>query len=154
MMGQRLLAVGIRARGSRARRGGFTLIEIMLALVVLTVAVTAFLGASVQNVQLEQMNAETVTALNAASEIIESIKSLSFGDVAAGGIPETFEAEMTGNDGKVIHLSDSEGSQQVGHVTVSTTSDPKVLQVEVLVTWRSIGGDDRSIRIMTEVTDY
>ena len=137
-----------------ADHAGFALLEVMAALFVLTVAVTAFLAAIVQNVRLEEMNAESVTAMNAANKLIETIKTMEFADITVAGVPATFTAEMTGNDGKTVRLTDASGSNQVGHVTIQNGADPKVRTVLVEVTWRSITGSERTIRLMTEVTDY
>ena len=147
----------LQIRGVPRRGPGddaFTLLEVMAALVVLTVAITAFLAAIAQNVQLEAMNAETVTALNCATKTVETIKNMDFADVKSGSISPTFTAEMIGNDGKTIKLTDTAGSEDVGKVTILGTSDPKATVVLVEVTWRSVTGSERFLRLMTEVTDY
>ena len=142
-------------RANRARRSaGFSLIEVMLCLVILTVAVTVFVASVAQNVRLEAMNAETNVALQAASSVIEDIHTMTYAEVVAGTVPETFEAEGATSDGQTLRLTNSANSTEVGHVTITENGVRTKKTVEVAVTWRCATGENRTIRLMAETTNY
>ncbi len=139
--------------GLRARRG-FTLLEVMICLVILAIAIPAFLGTIVQNVQLEAMNNETNIALNAALTVIEDVHVLGYSQVDFANLPQTFEATGLSNDGRTVKLTNSANSIQVGRVIIveNAQSTSKTVQVDVI--WRGITGSDRSMTLMMEVTNY
>ena len=143
----------IRRYAARGR-AGFSMLEVMACLVVLTVAVTIFVGAVAQNVRLEAMNAETNVALHAASSVIEDIHTMTYAEVAIGTVPETFKAEGAANDGRTLRLQTSANSPEVGRVTIIENGSRTKKTVEASVTWRSATGADRTILLMTEVTNY
>ena len=136
------------------RSAGFTLLEVMVCLVILAIAIPAFLGAIAKNVQLEAMNAETNVALSAASAIVETVHGLTYAEVAYGPIPQAFEASGLTNDGRALQLTDAAGSTQVGQVIITEDAEATCKTVQVRTVWRSITGSDRSIMLMTEVTSY
>ena len=149
----RLSIKGLRTRRARGS-AGFSLLEVMVCLVILTVAVTVFVAAVAQNVRLEAMNAETNVALQAASSVIEDIHTMTYAEVVTGTVPETFEAEGATNDGRTLRLIDSMNSTQVGHVTITENGLQTKKTVEASVTWRCATGEDRTIRLMAELTNY
>jgi len=136
------------------RDAGFSMIEVMIALVVLTVAVAIFMETTAQNVRLEAMNEETNVAVSAASVVIETVRSLSYAQVSSPTVPPTFVAQGLGNDGRTVMLTTSAGSTQVGTATVSENAQHTKKTVEVTVTWRGASGGDRSVLLMTEVVNY
>lgn len=136
------------------RDGGFALLEVMVCAVVLTVAIAMFLATIAQNVQLEEMNSETNIALHAAGQVVEEVHSLTYAEVGYGAISQTFEASGLGNDNRTIRLMNSAGSTQVGQVTITEDAEGMTRTVHVRVLWRSVTGSDRSMALMTEVTDY
>ena len=140
---------------ARSRRSaGFSLLEVMVCLVILAIAIPAFLGAIAKNVQLEAMNAETNVALGAASAIVETVHGLTYAEVAYGAIPQTFEASGLTNNGRTLRLTNSAGSTQVGQVLITENVEQTCKTVQVGTVWRSITGSDRRIVLMTEVTSY
>ena len=140
---------------SPVRRGrGFALLEVMACVAVLAIAIAMFLAAIAQNVQLEEMNSETNIALHAADEIVEGVHSLTYGEVGYAVISPTFEATGVGNDNRTIRLTNSAGSTQVGQVTITENAEGTTRTVHVRVLWRSVTGGERSIALMTEVTNY
>ena len=138
----------------RSGKDGFTLLEVMVCLAIISIALTAFLTAITQNVQLESMNAETNVAVNAAGSLVETVQTMSFAELVDGAVASSFEASGLTSEGHTLFLTDSSGSRQVGHVTINTNPEGTRKTVEVAVTWRSATGSDRTIRLMTEVTDY
>ena len=133
-------------------RKGFTLLEVMVCLVIMSIAIPAFLGAIVQNVQLEAMNAETNIALASAQRVVEDIRGMGYDEITVTSLPLTFEATGLTNDGKTLKLTNSLNSTQVGVTFIQSLVNRKV--VLVLVRWRSATGEDREIRLMTEVVNY
>jgi prepilin-type N-terminal cleavage/methylation domain-containing protein len=136
------------------RSAGFSLIEVMICLVVLTVAVTIFVTAIAQNVRLEAMNAETNVALRAAKGVVENVHTLTYAQVTTAEIPATFTAEGATNDGRTMKLIDASGSTQVGSVTITENGPRTKKTVEATVTWRCATGGIREVMLMTEVTNY
>ncbi len=136
------------------RSAGFTLLEVMVSIVILTVAATIFLAAIAQNVRLEAMNAETNVALHAAAGIVEDVHTMTYAEVAVGAVPATFVAEGETKDGRTLRLTNSAGSLQVGNVQITENGLHTKKAVEARVTWRSATGEDRSVLLMTEVTNY
>ncbi|HUW58112.1 MAG TPA: type II secretion system protein [Planctomycetota bacterium] len=132
----------------------FTLLEVMVCAAVLVIAITVFLMAIAQNVQLEAMNAETNIALNAANSVIETVRGLTYAEVTAANIPPTFEASGLGNDGRTIRLINAAGSTQVGQAAISENPAGTSRTVQVRVTWRCATGEMRRTTLMTEVTSY
>jgi len=126
----------------------------MVCLAIIAVAVTAFLTAITQNVQLEAMNSETNVAVNAAGAMIETVQTLTYAELVDGGVSTSFEASGLTSNGGTLFLTDVSGSRQVGHVTITENPQQTRKTVEVAVRWRSITGGEREIRLMTEMTDY
>ena len=133
---------------------GFSLLEVMVCAAVLVVAITVFLMAIAQNVQLEAMNAETNIAINAASSVIETVRGLTYAEVTSDNVPPTFEASGLGNDGRLIQLSNTAGSTQVGQAVITENLLGTSRTVHVRVGWRCATGEMRWMTLMTEVTSY
>ena len=132
----------------------FTLLEVMVCLVIIAIGITAFLTAITQNVQLEAMNSETKIAINAAQAVIETARTMTYAELSEAAVGETFVATGLTNDGQTLRLTSSEGSDQVGSVTITENPAQTTKTVQVAVVWRSITGGDRRIMLMTEVTSY
>ena len=142
------------SRPPLCRRSGFSLLEVMVCLVILSIAIPAFLGAVAQNVQLEAMNNESHIALNAINRVIEDVYMLGYSQVTFDNLPQTFEATGLGNDGRQVKLINSATSTQVGQVTITENAQHSEKVIQVTITWRSITGGDRSMSLIAEVTDY
>jgi len=133
---------------------GFSLLEIMVCLVIIVVGITAFLMAVTQNVQLESMNSETKVAINTAQAVVETARTMTYAELTQTALGSTFTATGLTNDGRTLRLTDSIGSDEVGHVTVTENPGGTCKTVQVEVIWRSITGSDRRLMLMTEVTSY
>ena len=139
---------------NNALQRGFTLLEVMLCLAILAIAIPAFLAAVVQNVTLEQMNSELNIAVNAACGVIEDVHTLGYSEVLSANLPPTFEATGLTSDGHTVKLTSRANSTQVGRVTITENATRMVKTVQVAITWRGITGGDRTIQLVTEVTNY
>ena len=64
----------------RGERAGFTLLEVMVAAVVLAVGVASVSGAMVSAIALNNVNRETSLAQQAARMMIETVRATNFGD--------------------------------------------------------------------------
>jgi prepilin-type N-terminal cleavage/methylation domain-containing protein len=139
---------------SRARCAGFSLLEVMVCLVILSIAVPIFLAGIAQNVQLEQMNTETNIALNTANKVVESVHTWGYVNVVYAYIPQHFEASGLGTDGKTVKLTAKGGSTTVGTTTITENAQKNSKSVTVSITWRSITGSNRTVQLITEISKY
>ncbi|MBI5432104.1 MAG: type II secretion system protein [Planctomycetes bacterium] len=65
------------------RRGGFTLIEVMVCIVILSIAISGFTGSLVASLGMNRVQRETVLARQAAQEMLETMQGRTFGEVFA-----------------------------------------------------------------------
>jgi prepilin-type N-terminal cleavage/methylation domain-containing protein len=135
-------------------QAGFSLLEVMICMVILTVAISMFAAVIAQNVRLEAMNAETNVALSAAQSVIEDVHTMTYAEISSATVPATFVAQGAANDGQTMLLTSASGSTQVGSVSVTEDAGQTKKTVEVTVTWRSATGGTRSLFLMTEATNY
>ena len=133
---------------------GFSLLEVMVCLVILAIAIPAFLAAITQNIQLEEMNSELNIAVNSATAVIEQVHTLGYAEVNFTNLPQTFEATGLGDDGRTVKLTNSAGSTVVGHVVISENTDRTVKTVQVQVVWRGITGGERTMMLLAQSTSF
>ena len=69
--------------GLRKHEGGFTLLEVMIAAVVVVILVPAFLGSIVASFLADAGGRSTDGAVNTARQTMEEVLGLSFQDVLA-----------------------------------------------------------------------
>jgi hypothetical protein len=93
-------------------------------------------------------------ALHAANQVIETVHTLTYAEVNATSIPATFVAEGRTTDGATLRLTSSSSSAQVGRVAITENPTGTKKTIEVSVTWRGATGSDRTLMLMTEVTNY
>lgn len=123
---------------------GFTLIELMVALVVASVAIGGYVAANI----LAQRNAEDMfertVALQDANRVIEQLRSTS----RSGAFPENVIARYPHNNSinGINHLA----NEQITVTYASTTANP--LAVTVTVTWFSYTGRTNSEAVQTYIT--
>lgn len=141
-------------RSPRRVEGAFALLEVMVAVAILAIALLTFLASMANNVELTQMNSETNIALNALIEAKEGISSFTYNQINTDFIEPTFVATGEGRDGRTITLMNSANSNQVGRVTIQENDTGDLKTVELRVTWRSITGSDRTIRLLVECADH
>ena len=139
---------------SGSRSPGFSLLEVMVCMVILTVGLSMFMAAVAQNVRLEAMNAETNIALSAAQSIIEDVHTMTYAEITSATLPATFPAQGATNDGQTLQLINATGSTQVGAVTVTEDGTQMKKTVNVTVSWRSATGGTRTLTLMAEATNY
>lgn len=71
------------SRGARRRRAGFTMIDVMMAAVVLAIAISGLCGSILVAMSLNRVNRDTAVAQQAARLAIEQLEGRSFGEVFA-----------------------------------------------------------------------
>jgi prepilin-type N-terminal cleavage/methylation domain-containing protein len=115
------------ARGKRsARRGGFTMLEVSLALTILVVALVATTASNMRMGALRRSNRDRVVAQNAVRTIVESLQA-----VAAEGVldPSGFGSHVVaalstggtlGTTFDVTELTPQDGQAHVGSIVVVT----------------------------------
>ncbi|MBI5366827.1 MAG: prepilin-type N-terminal cleavage/methylation domain-containing protein [Planctomycetes bacterium] len=128
-----------RARSVRpAGRRGFTLLEALLACIVIVIALLG-LAATLSYISRSDMSAqETSDALNAARAEIETLRATSFAQLAA--LANT-EFAVTG----------LRGLNPTGTIQVNTVN-PALYDVTVTVSWRGVMGE-RSLNLRTQIAE-
>jgi len=122
---------------SRCHSAGFTMIEVMMAIVVLSVSLLAFASFSATLISRNSLAAQVTTATTFAQDKLEVLKNTSF--VAIADEPPATESDNNGMD-----------------YTVTTTvspdpdnpSNPTWKDIDVTVSWNR-AGDSHSITLKT-----
>lgn len=120
------------------RRTGVTLIEVLMATLILAIALLGLVGAILNIHRMDRTAREIGLATDGASEILETILSE---DVTT--IEETYDAGGFEVAGLSARPDDPDG--QVGRIAV-LREGPEYFRVTVRVEWTGTGGD-RSIRL-------
>jgi prepilin-type N-terminal cleavage/methylation domain-containing protein len=115
---------------------GFTLIEIMLAILILVVVLCGLLSTYIGCLELASISKNSIFAVNAAQKKIEEIRNYSFSDIYNDYNNTTFTVDEmpSGNSKGVIYVDNS---------------NPDLLKLTVSVCWRQRGtlvvGEDRNL---------
>ena len=130
---------------------GFTLIEVMLAGFVLSVAVLGMLSLVTTSHGMTRDAWETTVARNAARDKLEEVKSAAKDDFY--GVPTVYAG--TGGQFDVEPLVGEEKGVPVGLVQVSETvaGNPNLIDVEVTIEWLGVGGS-RTIAYRTRLSPF
>jgi hypothetical protein len=125
---------GISTATSGCRREGVTLLEIVIAAMVLVVGLLSFFAVFLNCTKLDETSKESIKAMNFARKNMENLRATDFDLIPgkAGPIPAN-EAP--------VELDVITGVP-VGNITVVTRSDG-LLDVTVIVRWAGITGDRR-----------
>jgi hypothetical protein len=117
---------------SGCRREGVTLLEIVIAAMVLVVGLLSFFAVFLNCTKLDQTSKESITAMNFARKTMESLRATDFDLIPgkAGPIPAN-EAPVE---------LDVITSVPVGNITIVTRPDG-LLDVTVIVRWAGVTGD-------------
>lgn len=111
------------------RQKGFTLIEVMIALFVLTVAIGTFIGTNMLIQRNAEMGFERSIAIQDANRVLERMRNIS----RTGTFPSNVVGAFPNNT--AVPGFTNLTSEQVTVTYASTTVDP--LDVTVTVTWLS-----------------
>ena len=122
----------------RVQQQGFTLVELMIAVLILTISLSGLLHAFSTCFILNENSRNISLALNGAQEMIEQIRNDDFDDIY-----DTYNGGMF-NLGSDWFLSDNDHKGVIeviknGSDTASITNDD-LLQVRVVICWRQQGG--------------
>jgi prepilin-type N-terminal cleavage/methylation domain-containing protein len=121
-------------RHTRHSAAGFTLVEITVAVVVASIALTATANAVVQGARLSRVAAETRAAMRCSQSLMEQVRSTPYAQI------ETAFADKTWNM-KELGAPMSNGSCNTTVREVSTGSARwKVFMVTSTATWTGVAG--------------
>ncbi len=132
-------------RHSRRSQGGFSLLEIMIAMVVLAVAMFGVLGLLLVTHQHNQSTSESAHAYKSCQEIMEQLQAMSYDDML-GQNGVTFVAKKLHPnlpigvieiaDASPVEYPDSKSEVRVRIQTQPGQITKQAINVEI-VTWRS-----------------
>ncbi|MFH0963021.1 MAG: type II secretion system protein [Planctomycetota bacterium] len=131
------------------RQRAFTLIEVMVAIVILSIAALAFISAHLASVNLQGASRETALALNEARRAIEDIRSRPYAEITQANVPATFDVAQGSSS-----LTPAQGASHCGSITVSPENANGMKEILVTVRWRSISGNERHIELACQVCDH
>lgn len=123
------------------KQKGFTLMELMMAAVILALALVGMIGLFLKCIILNETNRNSITALSHAQFTMEEIKNTSFVDIASA----TWDSTTISSKGLTPLNSES--------IVINVTGvDPK--DVTTTVTWRDRGVRGRSIALETLIANH
>ena len=106
----------------RSNNGGFTFFELIMAVGVLVIALTALLSVFVGSLELIETTKNSDLALNAEIKVLEEMRRSSFSDLYS-----TY-------NGYTFSVSGMDVNSNLGLVSIDN-SDPKCLRVDIGVCW-------------------
>ncbi len=141
--------------------GGFSLIELMMALTILAVALLALMAGITHCIQQSNTHQEYNIAMAAAQSKLEEIQAVSAEDLDT--VEPTYNADPAddpdgdgtapGNAFAVTGLSVTDGDEDgiAGEVVIDDT-DPDLLEVTVQVVWQGPAGAQTDVTLQTMLT--
>jgi prepilin-type N-terminal cleavage/methylation domain-containing protein len=123
-------------------RGGFTLLEVMIAIMVLATCAVMFAGSAVVSQRAAHVNSQYSQAISLCQHKIDQLRAVGFGrlnyeELNDAGIiddfPTTSPYSFLAADEVTQYLPDP----SVCRVSVTNTADPSVMNVTVTVTWKN-----------------
>ena len=90
-------AAGPRTSTGKALRAGFSLVEVLIAAVILAVAITGIAGSMLSSMALNRVNRDTAVAQQAARRALEELRGVPFEEVFA-----VFNANPGDNPGGLV----------------------------------------------------
>jgi type IV pilus assembly protein PilV len=124
------------SKSSMSIEEGFTLIEIMIALVIMSIGLTALAAVQISAIRGNAFSKRMTTAVSIADEKIEQIKSIPYANIISESSIQITQSNMN----------------FTRQVTVTNNSPlPNSRKVEVVVTW-SEGSKSHSVPITTIVS--
>ncbi len=126
------------------KKAGFTLAELMIALVILTVVILSYVGANIQaHKNTEEMNERTVAIQN-ANQVIEQMRTISNTDPFPASVVTAYP-----DNGPVAGFN-SLTNEQVTVTYQNPAANPLVCTVTV--TWSSYTGRQSTETVETYIT--
>ena len=119
---------------SHSRRAGFTLLEVLIASIVLAIALMGLLSAILYIHTLNQGSRENGLALRGASEKMEEVMSQDLDTVVA-------DYDLFAFDVEGLSEQQNDPDARVGLVDIDDTN-PDLLQVHIEVLWRGRTGNN------------
>jgi type II secretory pathway pseudopilin PulG len=130
-----------------------SLVEVMLALTVLTVGAFSALSTLTSAMALDEDLKERAIAMRAAMSKIESIVAYDYNNDINNLV--NYWNQTANNSFEVEHLKAQNGFPQQGSITINTT-DPDRIRLTVTIRWQTRQNQARSLSlpiILTEVVD-
>ncbi|MGE0709244.1 MAG: prepilin-type N-terminal cleavage/methylation domain-containing protein [Planctomycetota bacterium] len=132
------------------RGHGLTLLELVVAVSLLTVVLLAFAGALLQGAALDAFTAERSAATAAGMSELEAVVAEPW-ELQPAQDGRTFEVWVTTESGPRA-LPPAASLAQPGRVSVVDLAAPDLRRVAVSVRWRSRSGADAALELETWVT--
>jgi type II secretory pathway pseudopilin PulG len=131
--------------GRRSDEGGFSIVELVIAMGVLAVALLGIMSLYMNTVTLSEVNREIQSATFAAQQKLEEIRGTPF-----NSIPNLYPAGTTAyfEVGKMIPVPPD---LKPGSLTVDY-SNPYLINVTVRIRWRGIRGESAIVPVSTMIS--
>jgi len=120
---------------SRPRREGITLIEVVIAAMILVIGLLSFFAVFLNCTRLDETSKESIIAMNHARIQMERLRAMNF-----AGIKNIQPANNNNTFDVSTDLLPITEDADMGTITVDTTNDA-LLDVTVTVRWAGITGD-------------
>lgn len=130
--------------GPPAAAGGFSLLEVMVAVSILAIALMGIMSLYINTITLSEVNREAQFATFAAQQKLEEIRGMAFANIPTvypAGTPVYFA---------VTGLRAFGANPQPGWVTVDYTN-PSLISVTVQVRWDGVRGEG-NVRFSTMIS--
>lgn len=132
------------------RTRGTTLIELVVAVAVATVALLAFFAALTSSASLDRHTRERTHAQLRAQTVLEDLLARPWEDLGAQH-GQRFDVPVEVEPGKVVLLAPAPGSPRAGEIFVTPWGSTGLRRVLVVVRWRSGAGAPAELRLDTLV---
>jgi prepilin-type N-terminal cleavage/methylation domain-containing protein len=138
--------------GHSKHRGGFTLIEVLIATVILTTAVLGLANVSVTTGELRNTGVQKAAALHSVERELAAVAATPFANIQATHDGRGFSVTLPGEANAALHAlkTDADGLPGVIHVTAPTGDPAHLLQIRVVIDWQGRSGPqhfERTVRL-------
>jgi type II secretory pathway pseudopilin PulG len=137
-----------RVEDMRRRRSGVTLVELVVALGVATIALLAFFGALYSSSSLDRHTRERSVAMARAQTTLEDLLGRSWDDLGLQD-GKTFPVPFEVQPGQVVQLPPAPGLAEPGAIEVKPWGTTGLRRVRVTVRWRSNGNGVGELHLET-----
>lgn len=129
--------------GGRARRSGFTMLELMIAIVVLLVGTLAAFATQVQSFKLIDASRDAAVAMTDLEVCLEELLALPADDIPVAFPPDTSIPAFEG-----LHLEDQRIVPTYPGYTAGNPI-PAPLEIVLMSSWTDRGGHPRTADLVT-----